>query len=128
MRIPAILAILVAVTLNHPVRADFVVRSAAPPAGSAADPDEGPGAETPAKRSSPPRFAIAYGFGKAVPLAFALRQIVPASVRITYGPGADPHAIVNWQGGRGWNRVLAAALKPLGLRPVFTRAAVEIRR
>ena len=60
--------------------------------------------------------------------AFAVRQIVPATVKVTYGPGADPNALVDWKGGQTWNRVLLAAVKPLGLRLVLTHTAVEIRK
>jgi hypothetical protein len=81
-----------------------------------------------ANRPAPPHFKIAAGFGDRIPLSFAVRQIVPSDVRVTYGPGADPNAHVNWQGGEGWNRVLLAAVKPLGLRLVMTNLAVEIRK
>ncbi|MDE1905072.1 MAG: hypothetical protein KGH75_01295 [Rhodospirillales bacterium] len=71
---------------------------------------------------------MAKGFGNDVPLGFACRQIVPAAVRVTYGPGADPSMVVSWKGGKGWNEVLREAVKPIGLRLVMTRMAVEIRR
>jgi hypothetical protein len=74
------------------------------------------------------RFKLAYGFGQSVPLAFACRQIVPNAVKITYGPGADKAALVDWKGGETWNRVLRDAVQPLGLRLVMTTMAVEIRR
>ena len=72
-------------------------------------------------------FAIAQGFGDQVPLRFAVQQIVPRTVRVTYGPGADPDATVTWKGGRGWNWVLLHAVQPLGLRLVMTPMAVELR-
>jgi hypothetical protein len=53
---------------------------------------------------------------------------VPPAVKVTYGPGADPDALVDWRGGQGWNRVLFDAVKPLGLRLVMTHMAVEIRK
>ena len=75
-----------------------------------------------------PRFKLAQGFGDQVPLSFAVRQIVPRAVRVTYGPGADPDALVDWKGGQGWNRVLFRAVHPLGLRLVMTYMAVQIRK
>ena len=71
---------------------------------------------------------VAKGFGNNVPLGFACRQIVPAAVRVTYGPGVSPSTPVSWQGGRGWNEVLREAVKPLGLHLVMTHMAVEIRK
>ena len=75
-----------------------------------------------------PRFMVAQGFGDNVPLRFAVRQIVPKSVRIVYGPGTSPDALVTWKGGQGWNWVLFHAVRPLGLRLVMTPMAVEIRK
>ena len=75
-----------------------------------------------------PRFMVAQGFGDDVPLRFAMRQIVPKSVRIVYGPGTSPDALVTWKGGQGWNWVLFHAVRPLGLRLVLTPMAVEIRK
>ncbi|MCB8883036.1 hypothetical protein ACELLULO517_22500 [Acidisoma cellulosilytica] len=71
---------------------------------------------------------MAKGFGNNVPLAFACRQIVPAAVRVTYGPGVSASSMVSWQGGKGWNEDLREAIKPLGLHLVLTHMAVEIRK
>jgi hypothetical protein len=103
-----------AIAFGAAAQADFVIISPRPAAM--------------ANRPAPPHFKIAAGFGDRIPLSFAVRQIVPSDVRVTYGPGADPNAHVNWQGGEGWNRVLLAAVKPLGLRLVMTNLAVEIRK
>jgi hypothetical protein len=54
--------------------------------------------------------------------------MVPPAVKVTYGPGVDPEAVVDWQGGEGWNRVLANVVRSLGLRLVMTTMAVEIRK
>jgi hypothetical protein len=74
------------------------------------------------------RYKLAFGFGTRIPLSFAVRQIVPRAVKVTYGPGADPNALVDWKGGQAWNRVLFDAVKPLSLRLVLSRTAVEIRK
>jgi hypothetical protein len=71
---------------------------------------------------------MAYGFGDQVQLGFVCRQVVPAAVKVTYGPGADPHVLVDWKGGDTWNHVLRDAVQPLGLRLVMTHMAVEIRK
>ena len=75
-----------------------------------------------------PRFKIAQGFGRDVPLAFAVRQIVPPGVAVQYGAGVDKAAIVTWTGGRPWNRVLASAIRPLGLRMTTGATTVTISR
>jgi hypothetical protein len=62
-----------------------------------------------------PRFSTARGFGQRIPLSFAIRQIVPFYMKVTFGPNVDPNALVNWQGGRSWNTVLRDTVRPLGL-------------
>ena len=125
MRGSMILTVLAATTLGAAARADFVITSMppapVPPPIVQTNPDDSPD-------TASTRFKLAYGFGEAIPLSFAVRQIVPPAVKVTYGPGADPHALVDWRGGRAWNRVLLEAVKPLGLRLVMTHIAVEIRK
>jgi hypothetical protein len=129
-----IMSVLILVPLGATgARADFVVLAS--PSTAPALPRMAPEAPVaaPSEASSPaasmePRFKIAQGFGDHVPLSFAVRQIVPRAVRVTYGPGADPDALVDWKGGEGWNRVLFRAVHPLGLRLVMTYMAVQIRK
>jgi hypothetical protein len=104
-----------------PARADFVIATA--PLGFGKP--RPPAVVRHAEPSSP---SIARGFGVRVPLSFAVRQIVPATINVTYGAGVDPDALVDWRGGRSWRVVLADAAKPLGLRVVFAAAAIEIRK
>jgi hypothetical protein len=122
-------------------RAEFVIagQKQAAPAGSpagqgapvAGSPDVGTQVATTSSETPHParlQFMLAEGFGDQVPLRFAVRQIVPSAVNVTYGPGVDPDAAVDWRGGQGWNRVLLQAVRPLGLRLVMTYMAVEIRK
>jgi hypothetical protein len=141
MRIPTIGLILSGLLLAPGARADFVVAGQTPaaatdtPAAHVA-PDAssrdagGPGGTVSTETPHPvrPQFILAEGFGDQVPLRFAVRQIVPRAVKVTYGPGADPDAAVDWKGGQGWNWVLYRAVRPLGLRLVMTHMAVEIRK
>jgi hypothetical protein len=125
MRGSPILLFLAAIMPAATARADFVITSM-PPAQTAPPivhtiPDNSP-------EPASTRFKLAFGFGDRIPLSFAVRQIVPPAVKVTYGPGADPYAIVNWKGGQAWNRVLFEAVKPLGLHLVISRMAVEIRK
>ena len=125
MRGSPILLVLAAIMPAATASADFVITSMPPPQTAPpivqTIPDNSP---EPASR----RFKLANGFGNRIPLSFAVRQIVPPAVKVTYGPGADPDALVDWNGGQGWNRVLLDAVKPLGLRLVMTHMAVEIRK
>jgi len=125
MRGSPILLILAATMPAATARADFVITST-PPVQTAR-----PIVQTIPDKSPEPastRFKLAFGFGDRIPLSFAIRQIVPPAVKVTYGPGADPNAPVDWKGGQAWNRVLSEAVKPLGLRLVISRMAVEIRK
>jgi len=132
-----VLTTLVSLTMAGHARAEFVVKTAQPARVSDAVPQPAPttpaepNAESQAEaqpKPDKPRFKMAFGFGKSVPLAFACRQIVPNAVKITYGPGADRTALVNWKGGDTWNHVLRDAVQPLGLHLVMTTMEVEIRR
>lgn len=75
-----------------------------------------------------PRFKTAEGFGRDVPLAVAVKQIVPPGVAVQYGAGVNKAAIVTWNGGRPWNRALASAVRPLGLRMTTGATTVTISR
>jgi hypothetical protein len=69
---------------------------------------------------------VANGFGQSVPLAFAVRQIVPPKIKVSYGPTADRDALVTWRGGRKWTLVLRDAVRPLGLSVTLKRSSVTI--
>jgi hypothetical protein len=128
MRTRIVLTALTATTLGAVAHADFVITST-PPVPDPPLVSEVPlKTPPPANHPMPSRFEMAYGFGDQIALSFAVRQIVPPTVKVTYGPGADPNALVDWKGGQTWNRVLLTAVKPLGLRLVFTHTAVEIRK
>lgn len=67
------------------------------------------------------------GFGRQVPLSFAVRQVVPKGVTVTFAETVDPDAvIVDWQGGRPWSEVLRALLRQSGLVVTFKPGAVVI--
>ena len=95
----------------------------APPAPERADP--------PAPTPAPARrgLSLVQGFGHQVPLAFAVRQIVPASVKVKFGDGIDADdLLVDWKGGRPWPDVLRGTLRPPGLLVTFRPKAVLIER
>jgi len=124
MRIVVVIIVVVmgiAIQSVAPAHADFVLGISKPASGPAMPTSSMPPlpdvtANTP--KQNVPRFKTARGFGDAVPMAFAVRQIVPAGVRVRYGAGIDPEVLVSWKGGRPWNQALAAAVHPLRLRIV----------
>jgi len=132
---PLIVVVATAAALCLPslARADFVIGGATEPASADAAPGQpirlNPEAEAaPIPRPLPPRLRTVTGFGDQVPLAFAVRQIVPRTVAVSYGPGASSDSLVTWRGGAPWNQVLQAAIRPLGLHVVLAPGAVRIRK
>ena len=137
-----ITGLLAAIILVPAARADFAIvgtpqseakpsppaTTEAPEAPSSQDNDSNNDNATPARHHAPPRLATAHWFGEQIPLSFAVKQIVPLSVKVTYGPGTNPAALVDWKGGAAWDRVLLAAVRPLGLHLVMMGRAVEIRK
>lgn len=143
MRTHAALAIFALFAAAPPARADFSIVSTDPSAAPTRPPTSEPlrptAPEAPAARRTstegkpattpkPHAFGIAKGFGAHVPLAFAVRQIVPHQIKVTYGPGADKSAPVDWKGGRKWAAVLRDAVHPLGLKLSLHPNAVAIRQ
>ncbi|MCI5060390.1 MAG: STN domain-containing protein [Alphaproteobacteria bacterium] len=57
----------------------------------------------------------AVGFGKDLPLALALSQVVPEGFTYRYAPNVDAGEIVSWQGGVPWNQVLDQMLRSKGM-------------
>lgn len=76
-------------------------------------------------KSKPP---MALGFGNRIPLSFAVRQIVPHRIEVTFADVVDRDALVDWRGGQEWRSVLRAALQPLGLRLIVRDHAISIVR
>lgn len=46
------------------------------------------------------------GFGKDIPLAVAMRQVVPPAYSLSFAPGLDQGKPVSWNGGRPWTDVV----------------------
>ncbi len=61
------------------------------------------------------KFDAIEGFGNDLPLALALRQIVPARYAFSFGEGVNAGTKVSWEGGRPWNEALEAAIAPIGI-------------
>ena len=127
-----VLVALAAYLPGYAAQADFKLQAAVPGAASAivSSPTD---SSAPAAKDIPelalpnkPRVPYARGFGRAVPLSFAARQIVPRNVAIRFGVDVDQSLPVDWSGGRPWNLVMDAAVKPLHLHLTFSRTSVLI--
>lgn len=66
--------------------------------------------------SSAPSSDNLEGFGKDIPLALALRDIVPSSYAYAFGSGDLAGLKISWRGGKPWKQVLDTALTPLNLK------------
>ncbi len=80
------------------------------------------------RMAATPLVSVALGFGRQVPLAFATRQIVPAGIKVTFGPEVERDVPVDWSGGHPWVDALRAAVHPLGLRVTVGWKVVSITR
>jgi hypothetical protein len=66
------------------------------------------------------------GFGRDIPLSFAVKQIVPSGYDVSYGPGVDEHERVSWKGGREWTAVLKSMASDEGLEVSLDGMSVRI--
>ncbi|MCB1651652.1 MAG: TcpQ domain-containing protein [Alphaproteobacteria bacterium] len=66
------------------------------------------------------------GFGSDMPLALALRQVVPAAYSFSFGPGVNPGVRVSWSGGKPWGEVVQDMVAPLGLAVRIQERRVHI--
>ena len=62
------------------------------------------------------KFEVIEGFGSDIPLAIALRQVVPPHYAFSFGEGVNAGYLVSWEGGKPWNEVLSEMLDPLQLK------------
>ncbi len=69
----------------------------------------------PAEEKTYEAFRVIEGFGTDMPLALALRQIVPAKYAFSFDESVNLGAIISWTGGKAWNLVLEDALAPLNI-------------
>ena len=133
-------ALLYPLVLAQPARAEFQIASTHLDAGAAAQAGTHPITLNPDRTVSiaandrrprmmaTPSVPMALGFGRQVPLAFATGQIVPAGIKVTFGPKVERDGPVDWSGGRPWVDALRAAVHPLGLRVSVGWKVVSIAR
>lgn len=73
-------------------------------------------------------YSDAVGFGRDLPLALAMTQVVPADYTFSFAPDVDAGATVSWQGGKAWNSVLNDMLATKGLNAVIAGRQVTVQR
>ena len=74
------------------------------------------------------QFSEAIGFGRDLPLALALSQVVPPEYSYAFGQNVNVGSTVSWQGGKPWNEVLNEMLAPSGMTSVIQNGQVTIIR
>lgn len=57
----------------------------------------------------------AVGFGKDMPLALAVQQIVPPGYAYSFAQSVNAGQRVSWSGGKAWDLVLQETLEPIGM-------------
>lgn len=72
-------------------------------------------------------YAVAEGFGRDIPLALVMQQIVPPGYAYSFDPSINPGTRVSWDGGRPWNQVLNDAVAPHGLEAIVIDMTVHVR-
>jgi len=88
---------------------------------------EAPADGNPAPRPVRRGPALAVGYGRDVPLEFAVRQITPHWLHVNYSDDVDGQVRVSWHGGKPWNQVLGGVLTPLGLHMKMCGRTLWIR-
>lgn len=73
-------------------------------------------------------FAEAVGFGRDLPLALALSQVIPPQYALSFNTGVDAGSNVSWEGGKPWDQVLSDMLSPLGLKANINGKTVLIQK
>ena len=108
--------------LDPPALAAPATGQVTSPAGLSNDGLDDGGAAPPER----PRYRLATGFGHDVPLAFAIRQVIPPHVHVVFDQGVDRDVLVSWHGGRPWNEVIRTTVTTLGLHVTLSPGIVRI--
>lgn len=72
------------------------------------------------------QYSDAVGFGRELPLALALSQVVPDEYAFSFAEDNAAGEIVSWQGGKPWDQVLDDMLADQGLRAIIQGKKVTI--
>ncbi len=72
-------------------------------------------------------YAEAVGFGRDLPLALALSQIIPNDYSHSFSGNIDAGTIVSWQGGKPWDQALNDMLRSKNMRATIQGRQVIIQ-
>lgn len=67
------------------------------------------------------------GFGRDIPLALVMQQIIPPGYAYSFDTEVNPGLRVSWNGGKPWNVVLQDALTPFHIGVTVTDMTVWLR-
>ncbi|MGZ9108289.1 MAG: TcpQ domain-containing protein [Micavibrio sp.] len=109
----------------NPTASEQVVVSAPPPEAMPHDEIVSEPIEQ-AALTMPSAHENALGFGTDIPLALAMRQIVPSQYAYAFDASVDQGARITWNGGKPWDVVLSDALRPHDLGLVITDQTVRV--
>ncbi len=70
---------------------------------------------------------VVEGFGRDVPLSYAMASIVPAHYGYAFGKDVDPALPITWKGGVPWDKVLETALHAQDLFAYITDQKISIQ-
>lgn len=73
------------------------------------------------------KYTEAVGFGRDLPLALALSQVVPSGFTHSFAKNIDAGITVSWEGGKPWNQVLNDMLRPKNMTSVIQGNQVIIQ-
>ncbi len=83
----------------------------------------------PVEKTAPAvNYTEAVGFGRDLPLALALSQVVPAGFTHSFAKNVDAGKNVSWEGGKPWNEVLNDMLRPQNLTSIIQGNQVIIQK
>lgn len=71
-------------------------------------------------------FTEAVGFGRDLPLALALSQVVPPEYSYAFARNVNVGTTVSWQGGKPWNQVLDEMLAQNGMKAEIEGGQITI--
>lgn len=72
-------------------------------------------------------YTDAVGFGRDLPLALALSQVVPPEYSYAFAQDVNVGSTVSWQGGKPWNQVLDDMLGQSGMKAVIQDNQITIQ-
>lgn len=106
--------------------ASIKISSLTPMMGDEPAPLPGYGADT-VERKDMRQYAQAVGFGKNLPMALAISQVIPPEFTHRFDGDVDASLKVDWDGGKPWNLVLNDMLREHGMQADIQDNVVVIK-